>query len=63
MRLLTWMLPDASHLVLCEGWSKTPYLARHGKPPRLTRLAGSAGALIGMARQRYGRLFPPEMDP
>lgn len=52
MRVPAWMLPDASYLVLFEGWNRPRYLPRHGKPPMLARMAGSAAALIGAARER-----------
>ena len=53
MRVPAWMLPDASYLVLFEGWNRTPYRPRHGKPPLPARLAGSAAALVSAARERY----------
>jgi len=53
MRVPAWLLPDASYLVLFEGWHRAPYQPRHGKPPLLARVARSAAALVGAARERY----------
>jgi hypothetical protein len=47
------MLPDASYLVLFEGWRREPYQPRHGRPPLLARLTRSAAGLVSAARERY----------
>lgn len=51
--LLGWLLPDASHQVLFEGWDRQQYRPRHGKPPLVVRGAYSAAGAIGRARERY----------
>ncbi len=51
--LLGWLLPDASHQVLFEGWGRQQYRPRHGRPPLVVRGAYSAAAAVGKARERY----------
>ncbi len=51
--LFGWLLPDASHQVLFEGWDRQQYRPRHGKPPLVVRGAYSAAVVIGRARERY----------
>jgi hypothetical protein len=53
MWIPAWMLPDDNTLEVSEGWSRRTYLPRHVKPPLLARLASSAIALAGLARERY----------
>lgn len=48
-----WLLPDASHQVLFEGWDRLQYRPRHGKTPFMVRSAYSAVSAIGRARVRY----------
>jgi hypothetical protein len=48
-----WLLPDAAHQVLLEGWDRQHYKPRHGKPPRMVRGANTAATAIGRARVRY----------
>ena len=48
-----WLLPDASHQVLDEGWDRQQYRPRHGKPPFMARGAYSAVSAFGRARVRY----------
>jgi hypothetical protein len=50
--LLAWLLPDASHPELFEGWDRPPYLPRHGKPPLPVGMARWAVAAIAAARDR-----------
>ena len=50
--LLAWLLPDASYLVLFEGWGRPPYVPRHGKPPLPVRMARRAAVAITAARER-----------
>lgn len=51
--LLAWLLPDVSYRVLFDGWDRSPYLPRHGRPPLLARMAYSAAATVSAARERY----------
>ena len=51
--LLAWLLPDASYLVLFEGWGRPPYVPRHGKPPLPVRMARRAAVAITAARERH----------
>jgi hypothetical protein len=51
--LFAWLLPDASYLVLFEGWRPGPYSPRHGKPPLLARMARSVTGLVSAVRERY----------
>jgi len=51
--LLGWLLPDAGHQVLFEGWDRQQYRPRHGKPPLVVRGAYTAAEAIGRARERY----------
>ena len=51
--LLGWLLPDASHQVLFEGWDRQQYRPRHGKPPLVVRGVYTAAAASGRARERY----------
>jgi hypothetical protein len=48
-----WLLPDASHQVLFEGWDRQHYRPRHGKPPLVVRGAYTAAEAISRARERY----------
>lgn len=48
-----WLLPDASHQVLFEGWDRQEYRPRHGKQPFMVRSAHSAVSVFGRARERY----------
>jgi hypothetical protein len=48
-----WLLPDAAHQVLFEGWDRQHYRPRHGKPPIMVRGAHTAATAIGRARVRY----------
>ena len=50
---LGWLLPDASHQVLFEGWDRQQYRPRHGRPPLVVRGAYSAAGALGRARERY----------
>jgi hypothetical protein len=51
--LLGWLLPDASYTELCDGWQRTAYRPRHGKPPLAIRGAHRAATVIGTVRERY----------
>jgi hypothetical protein len=48
-----WLLPDANHQVLFEGWDRQHYRPRHGKPPLMVRGAYTAAGAMGRARVRY----------
>jgi hypothetical protein len=48
-----WLLPDASHQVLFDGWDRQHYRPRHGRPPFMMRGAYSAASAFGRARERY----------
>jgi hypothetical protein len=48
-----WLMPDAAHQALFEGWDRQQYRPRHGRPPLVVRGAYSAANAIGRARERY----------
>lgn len=48
-----WLLPDATHQVLFEGWDRQQYRPRHGKAPIMVRGAHTAASAIERARVRY----------
>ena len=48
-----WLLPNASYQALPEGWSRTAYRPRHGKPPLAVRSACSAATAVSRVRERY----------
>jgi hypothetical protein len=48
-----WLMPDAAHQALFEGWDRQHYRPRHGRPPLVVRGAYSAANVIGRARERY----------
>jgi len=48
-----WLMPDATHQALFEGWDRQHYRPRHGRPPLVVRGAHSAASVIGRARERY----------
>ncbi len=51
--LLAWLLPDASHGVLRDGWTRPAYRPRHGRPPLVVRTALTLAAVGSAARERY----------
>jgi hypothetical protein len=48
-----WLMPDATHQALFEGWDRQNYRPRHGRPPLVVRGAYSAANVIVWARERY----------
>jgi hypothetical protein len=48
-----WLMPDATHQALFEGWDRQHYRPRHGRPPLVVRGAHSAAIVIARARERY----------
>jgi hypothetical protein len=48
-----WLLPESSYAVLREGWTKTAYRPRHGRPPLVVRAARTVTAAVLVARERY----------
>ncbi len=53
MRLGWLLLPDASGQVLSDGWNRTAYRPRHGRPPIAVRTACGAATALGRVRERY----------
>lgn len=51
--LQAWLLPDSSYAVLREGWTRSAYRPRHGKPPLAIRVGQAMTAMLAMARDRY----------
>ncbi|HUD38968.1 MAG TPA: hypothetical protein VMR14_18850 [Streptosporangiaceae bacterium] len=49
--LLAWLLPEAGHSEAREGWTRSPYRPRHGKPSPIMR-AGIAAMVGGAALAR-----------
>jgi hypothetical protein len=58
-----WLLPDASYLVLFDGWRKPPYRPRHGKPPLPARMVHLAAGLISAIAERYLGTSPSDGLP
>src|SRR5215813_7461076 len=53
LTMFGWLMPDAAHQALFEGWDRQHYRPRHGRPPLVVRGAYSAANVIGRARERY----------
>jgi len=51
--LLGWLLPDAGYQEPSDGWSRTAYRPRHGKPPLPVRGLQAAAVAAERARLRY----------
>ncbi|HET9896179.1 MAG TPA: hypothetical protein VFQ44_14720 [Streptosporangiaceae bacterium] len=51
--LLARLLPDTSHGVLRDGWTRSGYRPRHGRPPLAVRIGLSALAAASLVRERY----------
>lgn len=51
MRILAWLLPDASFGERHEGWTRRNYRPRHGRPPLPVR-GWQAAANVALAVQR-----------
>jgi len=51
--LFAWILPNPSHDVVFEGWRRSPYRPRHGKPPLLLRALFAAVTVVAAMGVRY----------
>ncbi|HXS63182.1 MAG TPA: hypothetical protein VN767_09910 [Streptosporangiaceae bacterium] len=60
MRLLAWLLPDASCSEQPDGWTRRDYRPRHGKPPLAVRGWHAAAGIALAAQRRYLEDLPEE---
>jgi hypothetical protein len=48
-----WLLPESSYALLREGWTRSGYRPKHGRPPLVVRVGRTITAAVIMARERY----------
>jgi hypothetical protein len=53
VKLLAWLLPEASYSEPREGWARRDYRPRHRKPPLALRGWHAASDLALAVQQRY----------
>jgi len=51
--LLAWLLPESNCPALSDGWARSAYQPRHGKPPLIVRAGRAAAITVEVAWDRY----------